>query len=487
MLQRIIIRFLLLLGSLPLVLQGQSFDSLRLDQLQTLARQQAIEVQLAERDRQFAQADFELYQASLRPGLDLTANLPNYSRSAQETTQPDGTISFQSVRINNSFAGLEFSQRLGATGGFLFATTNLQRFDNFETDFKQYRGLPLRVGIFQPIFAFNPWRWDKEILPLRQQEAELQYHSQAEAAAVQATNLFFNLLVAEENRRLAAFNKAANQQLLDIALERFELGKISRNDLVQIELELVSAQQNEQEAELAVLNASANIYQLLGLPFNNQPIRPQDPRIIELPAFSYDQLQALAQRLRPELIQARRLEMEAERDLAQARRDNGPRLDLLASFGLVRSDEMLAEVYRDPQQEHIVQLQLSVPILDGGTRRTATRRARAQLDYARELGAYNQQQLLTDLQMSLNSLEQAARSLELAENIRQLAEERFRISQESYLLGAIPLTDLSLAQRGRDQSNRAYVSGLRNYWLTYSQLRWLTGFDFQQQKPLSEL
>ena len=481
------ITYIILIGILPLCLSGQQFDSLSLDQLHTLARKQAIDVKLAERNLEFAAADLELYQASLLPSLDLTANLPNYSRSAQETTQPDGTIAFQSVRINNSFVGLQAGQRIGATGGLIFATTNLQRFDNFEADFKQYRGLPLRVGILQPIFAFNPWRWDKEILPLAQQEAELQYSADAEASAVRATTFFFDLLVAEQNRRLAAFNKAANQQLFDIAQERFELGKISRNDLVQIELELVSAQQSEQEAELAVLNASANIYQFLGLPFDGRPIRPVDPTVLDLPTLSYEQVRGLAQRLRPETIQARRLELEAERDLNQARRDNGPSLDLLASFGLVRSDELLSEVYRDPQQEHIVQLQLSVPILDGGTRRAATRRAQAQLDYARELGTFNQQQLLIDLQMSLNGLEQAVRSLEMAEDIRSLAEERFRISQESYLLGAIPLTDLSLAQRGRDQSNRAYVNSLRDYWFTYSRLRWLTGYDFQEQKPLSEL
>ncbi|MEM8583948.1 MAG: TolC family protein [Bacteroidota bacterium] len=470
-------------GRLP----AQFGDSLQLTKLQDMARQQALGVALAERNFILAENDIDQYRASLSPQLNLNANFPNYSRSAQETTQPDGSVAFQSVQINNSFVGLNFQQRIGPTGGLLFASTNLQRFDNFQSDFRQYRGLPIRVGIQQPILAFNPWKWDKRILPVAAEAAKLRRTAETEAAALTATGLFFSLLNADQNRQLAEFNENVNQQLLEVAQERYELGSISRNDLVQIELELVSAQQARQNARLELDQASAAIYRFLGMAYTGVPIQPIQPEAPTLPDVEVSELAAMAQRLRPEWLEAQAAILNAERDIDQARRDNGPRLDLLASFGLVRSDENLSEVYSDPQREEIIQLQLSLPIVDGGTRRAAIRQAEAFANYTQQEASFIQNQLLGDLQISLTELERTARTLELAEDISRLAEERFSISQESYLLGAMPLTDLNLAQRSRDQSRRAYISQLRDYCLAYHRLSLLTGYDFINNQPHSEL
>ncbi|MEL6391382.1 MAG: TolC family protein [Bacteroidota bacterium] len=476
-----------ILGTSAGRIHGQFADSLHLAELQDMARQQALGVALAERDFILAENDVDQYRASLSPQLSLNANFPNYARSAQETTQPDGSIAFQPVRINNSFVGVDFQQRIGPTGGLLFASTNLQRFDNFESDFRQYRGLPIRVGLQQPILAFNPWKWDKRILPVAAEAARLRRTAETEAAALSATSLFFNLLTADQNRQLAEFNENVNQQLLEVARERFELGSISRNDLVQIELELVSAQQARQSARLELDQASAAIYRFLGLAYAGIPIQPVQPEAPALPNMEATELANLARRLRPEWLEAQVNILSAERAIDQARRDNGPRLDLLASFGLVRSDENLSEVYADPQREEIIQLQLSLPIIDGGTRRTAIREAEALADYTKQEATFTQNQLLGDLQISLTELERTARTLELAEDISRLAEERFSISQESYLLGAMPLTDLNLAQRSRDQSRRAYISQLRDYCVAFNRLSLLTGFDFINNIPHSEL
>ncbi|MEO0628564.1 MAG: TolC family protein, partial [Bacteroidota bacterium] len=262
---------------------------------------------------------------------------------------------------------------------------------------------------------------------------------------------------------------------------------ISRNDLVQIELELVSAQQARQSARLELDQVSAAIYRFLGLAYAGIPIQPVQPEAPALPNMEATELANLARRLRPEWLEAQVNILSAERAIDQARRDNGPRLDLLASFGLVRSDENLSEVYADPQREEIIQLQLSLPIIDGGTRRTAIREAEALADYTKQEATFTQNQLLGDLQISLTELERTARTLELAEDISRLAEERFSISQESYLLGAMPLTDLNLAQRSRDQSRRAYISQLRDYCVAFNRLSLLTGFDFINNIPHSEL
>ena len=48
----------------------------------------------------------------------------------------------------------------------------MQRFDDFDRDFTLYNGLPIGIGIEQPLFAFNPLKWDKKTEPLRYEESQ---------------------------------------------------------------------------------------------------------------------------------------------------------------------------------------------------------------------------------------------------------------------------------------------------------------------------
>ena len=62
----------------------------------------------------------------------------------------------------------------------------------------------------------------------------------------------------------------------------------------------------------------------------------------------------------------------------------------------------------------------------------------------------------------------------MLERVRDLAEERYRISRESYVLGAVPLTELTLAQQARDLRLRQYLGGLENAFTAQARLRVLT-------------
>ena len=68
----------------------------------------------------------------------------------------------------------------------------------------------------------------------------------------------------------------------------------------------------------------------------------------------------------------------------------------------------------------------------------------------------------------------------ILKSIMDKADERFIISNERYVLGNIDITNLTLAQREKDQAKRNYINALKAYWGNYFQLRLLTGFDVNQ-------
>lgn len=468
----------------PLLAQTRGpAQTISLTELQDDAAERAENVLIARQGLEASQWALDAFDASLKPRLDLSANLPNYFRTSTEVTQDDGTIAFRDIELNNSSVSLFANQRIAATGGTIGLETRLQRTDNFVQNVNSYNGAPVRLSFRQPILAFNPFKWNRELLPLRREVSERTLAAARAEAALQATSLFFDLMSADQERRIAQTNQEANTTLYDIAQERYALGQINRGDLVQLELEQTSAEQNLLRAERLVRAASAAIYQLLGNLYNGQLLEPTVPT--DIVATGIDTRRAMDQlTMRPELLDIRRQVLEAERETDRIKRDLGPRFDLEASLGLVRGANELEPIYTDPQSEAIVSLRFSVPILDWGERRALTKQAATEIALARQLGERTEKQLSSELVQLLDQWETVQQELALATRIRDLAEERFRISQESYTLGAIPLTELTLAQQNRDQNTRAYAQTLRAYWFTYARLARLTLWDFIDDEPL---
>ncbi|MFK8054936.1 MAG: TolC family protein [Saprospiraceae bacterium] len=463
---------------MPFQATAQLTSPVSLEQLQSLASQQAVDVLIAQRDNRVSQLEVSRLQAELKPQVRLDATIPSYFSSFRETIQPDGTVRFQPVNINNSSVGLSATQAVAQTGGAFQLSTSLQRFDDLEQDFNIYNGSVIRLGYSQPLWGYNSLKWRKKLVPMLADENDARLKAARLQAAADATVLFFNLAAAELAYTTADSNAFASDRLLTIANERFVLGKISKGDLVQLELELAAAQQNRLRASRQRLAATTLILDLIGQPYEGEslstvtPVLPQGEPIDEALALS------AAQSNRPEAIANARRLLQAESSLEQNKRENGFQANLSASVGLIRSDPKLTEVYRDPQIEQVAELRLSVPLMDWGRRKTIVKQAEAELDLARTIGQREQQSLSTQVRLAVQQYNQAQQELDLLLTVRDLAVERYRITRESYLLGAVPLTQLTFAQQARDQRLRDYLSGLENAWTAHAQLNALTLYNF---------
>lgn len=460
---------------------GQAIDQLSLREFLEIASRQNIAAESATNDLQQAEWQFKLFKAGLKPRLSASANFPNYAKTFREITQPDGTILFQPITNNNSTVGLSLVQNIPQTGGTVFLQSGLQRFDDFENDEKLFNGNPIQIGLFQPLFGFNAMKWDKKLEPLRKLEAQKKYGADLLEIQITATTLFFDLLVADQEAKIAKSNEESNQQLFEIAEERLELGRLSKGDLKQLELELISAKQSRKRAEQSVYYASAAIYDFLGRNYQTEDIEPIFPKGDNKKEI--DPTMALQQALanRHDALSQQRMLLEVDRDLERARRDNGLQVDINASFGLVRSSKKVSEIYSDPKQEQFAQLQLSVPIIDWGARKAAVGIAQAQRDFTERSISQQKRTFETTVLQTVAEVNFLIQDLELTESIQQIALERFNIAKESYVLGAISITELTLAQREKDQAQRSYTATMQQYWSAYSRLKSLTLYDFEKE------
>lgn len=476
-----ILSICLLTHTYPTLAQGVT--KLTLTEVVEMAKSQSIASRQAATTKETKFWEWRTFQSNYKPQLVLDGRLPAFTRSFTQVVQPDGTIQFQPVRYNNSSLNLSLSQSVMQTGGQIYATTQLQRFDDFARKNTLYNSTPFAVGYEQPIFRFNGFKWDRKIEPLKYDESRQVYIESLEKIASKSTEYFFNLLLAQVNLQIAETNLSNTQTIVKIASEKYEIGKTTRNEILQLQLESLKAQKAIATAKRDLEIATLNLKAYIGLQTDAklELIVPATISNISIP----NQL-ALEEAFenRSDAISFRRLILEADRAVAKAIGDNGLNMTLTASLGFSNRGLNIPDLYNKPQSQESVQLQLDIPILDWGRSKSRTKTAEAQKRLSEYIVEQAKQTFRQEIYTQVTLFEMLKNQLTLTAQADSIASEKYQIAQDRYVLGNLSITDLSIAFQEKDQAKRDYINALKDYWKTYFELRYLTLYDFEKQRKI---
>ncbi|WP_194776069.1 TolC family protein [Pararhodonellum marinum] len=440
----------------------------------------------AETQRENRYWQYRFFQSDYNPQLRFQGLIPGYNQSVTQVVQPDGTIEFREVEQNLVELGLGLEQNIAATGGIISVNTATNRFDNFRSlpgDFQtRYSGIPVNVRLVQPIFAFNDLKWNKKIEPLRYEESKKTYVEEMENISRIATNLFFNYLLAQVRYEIAFKNKNNTEEIFRIENGRYNIGTTTEDQLLQVELRVLEAEQNLASARLDQESSALEIRSFIGLnetvDFNL--ILPDD-----IPQFIVDVDQAidLAFQNRADAVAFARQKIEAEAEVARAR---GSRfnMNLEASYGYNNAAFTFWDIFSDPNQQALVNLRLGVPILDWGRNKARMGIATANqklVDYTIEQEIINFEQ---EVFVQVKNFQQLKDRIEISKKADEVADKRYEISRQRYLSGKVDITNLNIAQTEKDSNKERYIASLRDYWTAYYELRQLTLYDFESQQLL---
>lgn len=463
--------------------RAQLPDTIELKMILDLAIEDNISARGAEADRMIAEHNIGIFEAGLLPQLTLSGTLPNFTRSSNPVIQSDGTISFQSIRYDNSSVRLNVNQVISKTGTEISLQSNFQIFRDSGSDRTQFNAIPLRLGISQSIFGYNPFKWDKKIQPLVYKESLRQFSADIEALRALTIASYFDVLLSSKILESARFNSENARDLLRIAEERFSLGRLSRNDLLQLQLAERNANNIVSQSERLLTSATAALYDILGIRYNGKVSVPQVPEALDVnidqdAALEYSRLN------RPEILSFNRVLLERQSDLDFARKENGFQMDVFAAFGLNRSAMEVSNLFSDLQQDQVFTVGISLPILDWGSRKNKIAIARTNLHFDEERVRIEKTQIESNLIKDLINFGRLKEELVSMEEITMIARDRFEIARESFVLGSVSVTELSISQQEQDTAIRSYINTLSTYWNTYYQIRSQTLYDFQQMHSL---
>lgn len=461
-------------------------DTLRLslDECILMARRQSVDAAVALGELKSAYWEWRSYKAELLPEVSLSANVPTYNKRYSTYQREDGTHSYVRNDYMELDGSLHVSQRIGLTGGTLSVESSLDWLRQMSGDVSggrnQFMSMPIALTLSQPLFGVNTWKWNRRIEPLRYREAKASFLAETEQVAMRAINLFFNLLLANENLHIAEQNLQNAEKLYEVAKAKREMGSISQNDVLQMRLQMLNAQ-----SALTSMESSrkARMFELKAFLDVEEDIEPIVPDNIPEVVLVYEDVLSHALENNAFANTMRRRQLEADYSVAYAK-GNQRSVTLYAQVGYTGTASRMNDAYRDLLSKEVVQVGVSLPLLDWGKRRGQVKVAESNREIVRNQVRQQSQEFRQNLFVLTEQFNHQQQQLRIAEEADTIARRRYHTNVETFKIGSISTLELSDAQTAKDEARQNRISQLFNYWYYYYQLRSITLWDFENNRNI---
>ena len=429
--------------------------------------------------------EFRYYQAERLPSLSLSSDLVNFNRSISNYYNPETK---EETYINretfNSKMSLSLSQNVALTGGRLFLQSDVGMLKNLSGDQKtSYSSTPISIGFSQELNGYNQLKWRSKIEPLKFEKAKKNFIQDIEDLNIKSITNFFSLINAQIQRGIAETNLANADTLYKIGQGRYQVGTVTQDELLKLELDRLNSEQSLSMAKLTEQRALANLNSFLGLD-KSTIIKCIVPS--EIPDLQIDPDLAIAQALEnnPEILNQQQQILQQDQNVASAKSEAGLNTSLFAQYGLNQSADKLANVYNQPDETQRFTVGLSIPIVDWGRQKGRLSMAKSNREVA--LATIRQDRIDFEMDIMQSVLEFNLQAGQVANSAKAdtIAQMGYSVTFQRFLIGKIDVIKLNIASNDQENSRMAYLNRLRDYWISYFRIRSITLYDFEKKRPL---
>ena len=469
-----------------LIAQAQTTREMQLtlDDAIAMARVRSVDAAEALDELRSSYWEWRSFRAEQLPELTFKATAPSYAKQYSSYMNEDGSYSFVGTNSLQASGQLSVTQNIPLTGGKVSLNSSLDFLRQYEGNTgNRFMSIPLALSLTQPLFGVNTMKWDRRIEPIRYAEAKAAFLSATEDVARLTVDYYFTLLMSRENVDISRQNLENAERLYAVAREKREMGLISQNDLLQMELNVIDAKSaltdnlSELKADMFRLRSFLDLSE-------DTEIIPVVPETVPHAEITYGDALDRALSNNKFVKTMRRLQLEADYDVAKAKGDMRE-IELFVQLGYTGTDNEFDGAYRRLRANELASVGFSIPLVDWGKRRgkvkvAESRRRVTQSSVRRETMNFNQ-----DIFILVERFSNQQQQLDLATKAAEIASRRYRTNVETYLIGMLPTLELNDSRVSKDNSRREYITQLYKFWNYWYQIRSLTLYDYGSGKDIN--
>ncbi len=428
--------------------------------------------------------EYRSYKATKLPRLSLNSTPFSYSQSVSaEYDFESGDYRFVPYERLSSNLGVSLEQNVTFTGGVLGLQTDARMIKNGDSD-PEYTSVPVSIMFNQPMNGYNRFRWLAKIEPLKFEKAKKEFLVDMEDINIRVANAFFNVVMSEINLKIAKTNYSNADTLFRIGKGRFEIGTVTQDELLDLELTLLNANMSVTKSNISLRQSRSSFNSLLGLP-KDVIVKCIVPDKIPHLKVNVDEVMRYVLENNPDILGYEQQMLEANRRIAETRASSGLNANVRANMGINKQTYDIGQLYSSPfGDEKGVSVGLQLPLLDWGERRGKIEMAKSDRDVTE--ASIRQQRIDLEQNVIIQVMEFNVQDDQVfisakADTVAQLG---YDVTKQRFMIDKVDVIKLNSARNSLDQARRNYVNTLEQYWRGYFNIRKLTLYDFENQHSL---
>lgn len=427
------------------------------------------------------------YLADHLPELNLSLTPLNYNRSfISRYNSENNQDEYREQQSLSSYAKLSLQQKVSSTGGTIFLDSDFSRLENFDDpSYKSFTSTPVRIGISQPLFAYNSFKWKSKIEPLKFEKAKRKYISNVQKLNLKAVQLFFDLARWQINLSMAESDFKNAGILYEIAEKRMEIATIEKNELLNLELNVLNAKVKLAQAKKDKQQAEFELKLFLALDTQSDISLKLPEKLLNLDLNLVEVL-AYAKKNHPDILSWEQENLEANQNLDKSQKARRFQMNLNMSYGLNQKADSWDDSYKNPLDQQKVSVGVEIPILDWGKRKGAYKMAINN----REITRLNIKQKELDFEQAINRLvidfNFQTSLVNNAKRAHVIATQAYSISLERFKQAKLSVLQLDTALAKQNSAWQNYIESLQSYWVYYYKIQEFSHYDFVRQQNIDQ-
>jgi len=450
-----------------------------------IAREQSVPALEAKQSFISTYWTYRSYKASRLPSFNLYGDIMNFDRSLTLVqSYEDGRFNYVNSYYLQNSVGLQVKQNITFTGGTLSVYSDLSRIDQFGIDKRlTWYSQPITVSYYQPLFTYNQFKWDKMIEPKEYEKGKRQYLESMEQITLNTVRAYYSLILAKMNNDIALSNYTNTGKMLNVARERQQLGSVTRDEVLQLELRMLNDSISINENAVAVREAQMVLNSVLGYD-ESYEINPLLDETLPDIYMDYDHVMSKVMDNSSFNLSNEINLLNAESGVAQAKASRGISMALNARFGLSQTAPDFGGVYSDLLDQEVVGITFSIPIFDWGMGKGKVQKAKAAQEVVRAQVVQSENDYRRTIFTAVGQFNNQRHQCSVSRRAMLIAKERYELMMEKFRGGKASVMDLNTAQSENDTALQKYITDVSNYWEYYYTLRQYTLYDFINGKDL---
>lgn len=427
-------------------------------------------------------------RASLKSKFSLTLNPISYSRNRYFESRLSEWYTNESFASSGTFS---ISQPILWTGATVSLNNkfgwqnNKSSLAGGENDNSAYSN-DLYLSVTQPLFRYNAIKLDLKNIELDYENAQINYALRRLTLENSITNQFYSVYTAQNNLEISKAELKDAEANFNIIKNKVDADLSTKDELYQAELNLATARSTVDNRIVSLENAKDDFKKILGIDIDT------DIEIIAqvtAEPVSVDLGKAIANALssRLELKQREISRTELDLQMKQIKETNSFNGELSLSIGIMGDNERLGDIYKTPTNNPRVSLSFNVPIFDWGERKARIKAQEIAIEMHNLETDEEKKAIEIAIRKSYRNLNNLLTQISIAEKSVKNAQLTYDLNAERYRNGELTGMEMNQFQTQLSNKKMSYVSTVIEYKKELLNMKILTLYDFENNKPIIPL